>query len=295
MSFKEAHTAFKQIHYVELPNGETYAYRKAGNKEKVFILVHGNLGSGAYFSFLVPFLAPYFTIIAPDLRGFGHSTYNKPIKSHTDLADDLKLFVDALNIPKCSIAGISTGGGPIFLFSVKYPEKTDKIILFSSIGPKGAFYPDVTEPPKNKEESVKNSQLCVIAQQNIDNKNKEAFAQIFSGLWGKIEDEDLNTMTEEALMQRNLEDISWANASFNVSNEAGALHIEGDNLASKFTRKALIFAGEDDMYCKLDVQQNWKDVLGEKAVLRKLPGYGHGPRMDQAEETANIFKEFLIS
>jgi pimeloyl-ACP methyl ester carboxylesterase len=142
LSSNEASIVFKQIHYAQLPNGETYAYRKAGNKEKVLILIHGTLGSGAYYAKLVPLLAPYFTLIAPDLRGFGHSTYNKALESYDDVADDLKLLIDALNIPKCSLAGLSTGGGPIFHFAIRYPENTEKILFFCSLGPKGCLPSD---------------------------------------------------------------------------------------------------------------------------------------------------------
>jgi pimeloyl-ACP methyl ester carboxylesterase len=287
-------TAFKQIYYVQLPNGETYAYRKAGNKEKVLLLVHGNNLSGAYYAHLVPLLAPYFTLIAPDLRGFGHSTDNKPLESHADLADDIKLLVDALKIPKCSLVGMSMGGGPIFLFAVKYPEITEKIIFLASLGPKGALPADITALPKNREEAVKNSPMATMAQQFIDLKNKEGFGPIFSAVWGKLGDEYLNTICEDALLQRNLANINWINAHFNVSNEENQMHQQGNNLAAKFDKKALIIAGENDMMAPLEMQQAWKKFLGDNAILKSIPDYGHGPRMDQVKETANIITKFLM-
>jgi pimeloyl-ACP methyl ester carboxylesterase len=142
---------------------------------------------------------------------------------------------------------------------------------------------------------VKNSAKWTKVQQNIELKNKEIFGPLFSGLWGKMDDEYLNTISEEALLQRNMNDINWLNANFNVSNEVGLMHTQGNNLAAKFNKKALIFAGENDMVCKLEVQQEWKKLLGDHAILKVVPDFGHGPRMDQTEETANIFKDFLMN
>jgi pimeloyl-ACP methyl ester carboxylesterase len=295
MASSENYSEFKQIHYIQLSNGEKYAYRKAGNQGKVLILVHGNLSSGSFYSIMAPLLAPYFTVIAPDLRGFGHSTYNKPIASHADLADDLNLFIDALNIPKCSLAGIGLGGGIVFMFGVKYPEKPDKIIFFCSMGPKGSIAPDVKELPKNKEEATKNSPMLSMAKQSIDNKTTEGFKKFFLYVWNKIEDDFLNLLSEEALLQRNLEDISWMNANYNVSNEIGIMNTQGNNLAAKFEKEALIFGGENDRSSPPEMQKEWKKLLGDHATLKLLPNYGPGPKLDQVEETANIFKEFLLA
>jgi pimeloyl-ACP methyl ester carboxylesterase len=295
MASNEFSTEFNEVHYLQLPNNETYAFRKAGNKEKVLILLHGNIGSSAYFSFLVPYLMDDFSVIAPDLRGYGHSTYNKPIITHADLADDLKLFMNALNIHKCSIAALAVSVGPAFLFSVKYPERLNKLIFFVGIGPKGSLPPDITDIPKSKEELMKNSQFCTIAQLAIKSQNKEIFRQIYAKLMNDVDEDYLDILSEESLLQRSFEDMTWANANFNVSNEPNALNVPGNSLASTFEKQVLIFAGEKDTFCKPEVQKEWKELLGDHATLKFMPDYGHGPRMDQAELTSDIFYDFLAT
>jgi pimeloyl-ACP methyl ester carboxylesterase len=283
---------FKQLHFVKLPNDETYAYRKTGSSEKVLLLVHGILSSSQYFSFLVPYLSPDFTVIAPCLRGFGHSSYNKILRSHDELAEDLKLFVEALNIPKCSLLGVGIGGGVTFLFGAKYPEKTEKVILFGALGPKGLF-PDFKEIPRSLEEFLAFSPLYAELYDDIELKNSVCMRKILSAIWGETNEALINTLLEEAFLQRNIGEIGWMSANFNVSNETNKINIPGNNLVSKFDRKVLIFGGEEDPICPPEMQKEWKKLLGEKATLRLLPGCAHGPTAAQAEETVNIFKQFL--
>ena len=126
------------IKKVELPNGETYAYREAGdNTKKTLLMIHGNASSSYWLQFLFPYLANDYRIVAPDLRGYGYSTYNKPITTLDDFADDLKFFCDALGLKDFALFGWSMGGGISMKFAAKYPEYVDRLVLHNSLGPSG--------------------------------------------------------------------------------------------------------------------------------------------------------------
>ena len=43
--------------------------------------------------------------VAPCMRGFGYSSYNKPIESLRDLAEDIKLFAKEKNMDKFYLSG----------------------------------------------------------------------------------------------------------------------------------------------------------------------------------------------
>src|SRR5690606_24868982 len=70
-----------------------------------------------------------YRVIAPDLRGFGDSTYNKKITSLKELAIDLKQFMDALKLESAHLAGWSTGAGVILEFANLYTNSTLSLIL----------------------------------------------------------------------------------------------------------------------------------------------------------------------
>ena len=63
--------------YVNLPNGERYAYIEKGEGDKVVLLIHGNNASSIHYEPLYREFPEGYRVVAPDLRGFGDSSYNK--------------------------------------------------------------------------------------------------------------------------------------------------------------------------------------------------------------------------
>ena len=129
--------SFDYLQRVTLKNGESYSYREMGSGDDILILLHGNMTSSKHWDVLVDKLQEDFRIIAPDLRGFGGSSYNKEISSLKDFSDDLKEFVDALDIISFYLCGWSTGGGVAMQFSANHNEYVKKLILVESLGIQG--------------------------------------------------------------------------------------------------------------------------------------------------------------
>ena len=110
--------------FVELGNGEKYAFIETG-KGAPLLLIHGNMSSGVHFSPILPALAEKFHCFAPDLRGFGDSSYNKPFGSLKELAGDVKLFADRMGLKEAYVIGWSTGGGATR--DIPYSKKTKRV------------------------------------------------------------------------------------------------------------------------------------------------------------------------
>ena len=82
--------------HIKLSNGETLAYLETSKKDKeTVLLVHGNFSSSVHWLRMIKDLKAKYHVLAPDVRGFGDSTYNKRISSFKELADDLALFLRA--------------------------------------------------------------------------------------------------------------------------------------------------------------------------------------------------------
>lgn len=74
-------------------------------------------------------LARNYQLILFDNRDAGlTSRWNRPY-SIADMADDAAGLLDALNIPKAHVFGVSMGGAIAQQFALKYPDKLDKLIL----------------------------------------------------------------------------------------------------------------------------------------------------------------------
>ena len=140
---KKSEGSFSDIKKVALGNGETYAYREkspadASKPGKTMVFLHATacssqmLDTGNLLETLVAKF-PTYRFIAPDWRGHGHSTYVTKLNSNDELAEDLKLFLDALKLDKVVLVATCLGGYAGGLFAARYPEKLDSLILIGAM------------------------------------------------------------------------------------------------------------------------------------------------------------------
>ncbi len=118
--------------FIDLDGHRTH-FVERGEGEPV-ILIHGfNLDLNTWIGNLDP-LAAHFKVYAPDLWGQGYST-REPLQYGYDLFEDqIRLFMDALDLPKASLVGHSMGGGTSIVFSIRNRHRVDKLILVDSTG-----------------------------------------------------------------------------------------------------------------------------------------------------------------
>jgi 3-oxoadipate enol-lactonase len=74
-------------------------------------------------------LAQHYQLILFDNRDAGLTSQSTRPYNIADMADDAAGLLDALNIPKAHVFGVSMGGAIAQQFALKYPDKLDKLIL----------------------------------------------------------------------------------------------------------------------------------------------------------------------
>jgi len=113
---------YRQTHYVELGQGDP------------IILVHGfNLDLHTWIRNLHP-LAEHFKVYALDLWGQGYST-REPLEYGYDLFEQqIRLFMNALGLPRASLVGHSMGGGISIVFALRNRDRVHKLVLVDSTG-----------------------------------------------------------------------------------------------------------------------------------------------------------------
>ncbi|WP_027378567.1 alpha/beta fold hydrolase [Chryseobacterium daeguense] len=108
-------------------NGVKLYYETYGEGEPVLML-HGNGQSISAFMNQVEEFSKKYKVIIVDCRGRGQSGYDKTKELTFDLqTEDLKQFLDKLNIKKVKILGWSDGGILAITLALKYPELIDRI------------------------------------------------------------------------------------------------------------------------------------------------------------------------
>ena len=118
------------VHYVQAPSGVS------GPEKPVVVLLHG-LGTSliTWYCNIDPLVDAGFTVIAPDLPGFGDS--DKP--DHLDYAPAsaakfIYYLAQALKLEKFSLVGNSAGCVVAGLFALEHPEMVEKMALIAPGG-----------------------------------------------------------------------------------------------------------------------------------------------------------------
>lgn len=144
-------------------NGIKLYYEIYGEGEPVLML-HGNGQSISAFMNQKDTFAKKYKVILVDCRERGKSTYDKTKELTFDIqTEDLKQFLDKLNIRKVKILGWSDGGILALSMAMKHPQLVDKIACSgANIFPEG-----------QKDEEVKYLREAVerLSKDNKDHKN----------------------------------------------------------------------------------------------------------------------------
>lgn len=279
-----------QLKNVALSNGETYGYRYRPGGDRTIVLVHGNLASSKFFEELMCRLPGEFTAYAPDMRGFGASTYNQPISEIKDFTDDLKLFVDHFNLEQFDLLGWSTGGTVSMLLCSTYGHLVDRLFLVASVAPSG--YPVFGKDKSGQEvqlvtkQDFKNDPVRKSMQEAIENKDREFFTELWrSQIYNKkVPPKDIfEKQVEETLKQQNLLDVYYVLARFNITDTFNGV-AEGTGEINKIKAPTVVVHGKEDLVVPAANAGMIKTLLQAKAELFLFDECGHSPFIDQLDE-----------
>ena len=106
-----------QLHYTEHGSGEP------------LVLLHGNGEDSSYFEHQIAFFQDRYRVIAVDTRGHGKSPRGTAPLTLNQFADDLRAFMDELDIASAHILGFSDGANVAILFALAHPTRVKSLIL----------------------------------------------------------------------------------------------------------------------------------------------------------------------
>jgi pimeloyl-ACP methyl ester carboxylesterase len=96
------------IHQTMNANGINLHYVQAGNGEQAIVLLHGSPKTWYEWRLIIPALAQHFTVIAPDLRGFGDSDKPESGYDKKTIAQDIHQLVSQLGFTSIYLVGHGT-------------------------------------------------------------------------------------------------------------------------------------------------------------------------------------------
>ncbi len=166
-------------------NGIRLHYLDWGGKGPALIFLTG-MGCSAYiFNKFAPRFTDQFRVLALTRRGQGDSDYPETGYDADTLTEDIRQFMDHLNIEKATLAGHSLAGVELTHFAGTYPTRVEKLIYLDALDDRRAESTIMEQNPLRditikREASTPHTFEEYIA---IVKRDVPSFAEIWSELW----------------------------------------------------------------------------------------------------------------
>jgi len=262
-------------------------YLEAGVGDQVIVLLHGGGLDYAQLSWelLLPELAGKARVIAPDFPGYGQS--DKP-----DVTFDLAFygeffthFMDALNIPKADLVGISMGGGISLSYVLAFPQRVNKLVLVDSYGLQRK-----TSMHKLSYLFVRIPGVRALTYWSIKSRSMIRYSlKMILKRPGSVTDE----LVEKVYQQLMIPGVTRAFSDFQNAELTwdGLKTVYMDRL-EHIKAKTLIIHGEKDTLVPLEASREAHGLI-QDSEFKIMAGCGHWPQRDNPEEFNQVVREFL--
>ena len=91
------------------------------------VLLHGWPQHSHMWHRVLPALAEYYTVIAPDLRGCGGSTITPTGYDKRTLAEDIAGLIEQLGYERINLVGYDKGAGVAYTYAAAHPERVRRL------------------------------------------------------------------------------------------------------------------------------------------------------------------------
>jgi len=244
---------------------------EAYGEGKVLLLLHGLGSTKKDWDAQVPFFSKNYRVITLDLRGHGDSTKPKSEYGVELMTEDVKQFLDQLQIKKATIVGFSMGGAIAFEMAVSYPNYLDNLVIVNS-------GPDFNNMGKMGEELLQN-RTHYLETKGLTQLAKEISFNMFP------EDHQIELRNQfEARCKQN--DYNAYYNSFITLMNWGL----GDRIKN-ITSRTLVVASDMD-YTPVSFKEDYVNKLFN-ATLVVINNSRHGVVIDQPDAFNNELQKFL--
>ncbi|MDX9691241.1 MAG: alpha/beta hydrolase [Acholeplasmataceae bacterium] len=290
---------------IVLKNGEVISYLEQGIGDETIILIHGNFSSSVHYQPLLERLPKNIRVLAPDLRGYGDSSYYRRITSMIDFAEDMYLFMQAKLVKKAFVVGWSLGGGVALELAANHPEVVKKLVLINSTTHQGypifkkneQGVPQIGEVYQSPEELAKDKVQVVPLLEAQKNQNFAVMSFVFDKTIytvGKPTEAQNELWIKESLKQKNLVDADWALATLNMSDVHNFYNAGNQNILKVKCPVLHTWGKKDIVVPEYMVLQNVK-ALEKQSKLIVYENCGHSPLVDVPDQLTEDILEFIKS
>ena len=118
--------------------GEAVLRVRHGGSGPPLLLLHGHPRTHTTWHRVAPLLAPDFTVVCPDLRGYGESTAPPTTPDHAPfskraMAGDMRALMARLGFDRFAVAGHDRGSYVALRLALDAPEAVDRLAVLDSV------------------------------------------------------------------------------------------------------------------------------------------------------------------
>jgi haloacetate dehalogenase len=118
----------------EVETGETSIFVRWSGAGPPILLLHGFPQTHLMWHGVAPLLASRFTVVCPDLRGYGRSGCPASTPDHAPyakraMARDMVVVMERLGFPRFSVAGHDRGGRVAYRLALDHPNRVERLAV----------------------------------------------------------------------------------------------------------------------------------------------------------------------
>jgi pimeloyl-ACP methyl ester carboxylesterase len=279
-------------HLTVRANGAAFHVARTG-QGRPLLLLHGWPEFWLTWEPVMTRLADRFTLLAPDLRGFGDS--DKPSGPHgpDQHAADMLALMDTLGLNQTGIVGHDVGGGLMQPLARQAPERIAGLFFFDFLYP--GIGPRMAEPERLNSIWYQSFNQLAIAPKLVgaSRESCRAYVGYFLKHWTHRKhafDDVLDAFTDNFLKAGNLE----GGFAYYRAAHAGRIRMlkgETSPLAPIEVPTCVRWAEHDPLF-----PYAWTDRLGETFAhldLAMFPDVGHFPHRENPDRAASEIAAFF--
>ncbi len=126
-----------KLHYFQAGSGPT------------LLLLHGYTQDARMWRPAIPIFAQKFTVIAPDLPGFGSSAIPSSGLDMKSAAVTIHALMKSLNVTRARVVGHDIGLMVAYAYAAQYPSETEKLVLLDAFLPGVVGWESYYNDPRN--------------------------------------------------------------------------------------------------------------------------------------------------
>jgi pimeloyl-ACP methyl ester carboxylesterase len=112
-------------------NGIRMHYVQAGEGRRLLVLLHGFPEFWWSWRYQIPALSRHFTVVAPDLRGYGETDKPRWGYELDVLVNDIVSLIHELGYARAIVGGHDWGGALAWALAIAYPQRVERLIALN--------------------------------------------------------------------------------------------------------------------------------------------------------------------